>query len=131
MSFFLDTNILIYILSSDADKAECAETLMQSGTISTQVLNEIACVMRRKFHMKWQEIHEFLMLVRSFCPIEPLTIQTHERGLLLAERYGLNIYDAMISASALIAGCSILYSEDMHHDMIMDDQLRVCNPFLR
>ncbi|GHU35902.1 ribonuclease VapC [Betaproteobacteria bacterium] len=131
MSFFLDTNILLYTLTSDTAKADRAESLMKSGIISVQVLNEIACAMRRKFKLSWQETLGFLALVQSFCPAEPLTIETHTRGLIVAERYGLSIYDAMIAASALIAKCDVLYSENMHHGLIIDDQLRICNPFLQ
>jgi predicted nucleic acid-binding protein len=131
MSFFLDKNILLYLFSSDMAKADRAESLMKSGIISVQVLNEIACVMRRKFKFSWQETLRFLALVRSFCPVEPLTIETHTRGLIVAERYGLSAYDAMIAASALIAKCDVLYSEDMHHGLIIDDQLQICNPFLQ
>jgi predicted nucleic acid-binding protein len=104
---------------------------MKSGIISVQVLNETACAMRRKFKFSWQETLGFLALVQSFCPAEPLTIETHTRGLIVAERYGLSIYDAMIAASALIAKCDVLYSEDMRHGLIIDDQLRICNPFLQ
>jgi predicted nucleic acid-binding protein len=131
MSFFLDTNILLYTLTSDTAKANRAESLMKSGIISVQVLNEIACAMRCKFKLSWQEILRFLALVRSICPAEPLSIETHTRGLIVAERYGLSTYDAMIAASALIAKCDVLYSEDMHHGLIIDDQLRICNPFLQ
>ena len=50
-------------------------------------------------------------------------------GWLLAERYGLSVYDAMIAASAIHAGCDTLWSEDMQHGMVLDDGLRVANPF--
>jgi len=45
---FIDTNILVYLTSSDAAKADRAETIVRAGgTISIQVLNEAANVARR------------------------------------------------------------------------------------
>jgi predicted nucleic acid-binding protein len=59
----------------------------------------------------------------------PLTEETHDRGLGIAERYGLSLYDAMIVASALMAGCKTLLSEDMQHGQMLDQQVTIRNPF--
>lgn len=127
---FIDTNILLYLLSAETDKADRAETIIQAGgLISVQVLNELTNVARRKLAMSWAEINEVLSLIRSICPVMPLTIETHDRGRRIAERYGLNVYDAMIVASALLEGCETLYSEDMQDGQRIDHQLRICNPF--
>ncbi len=127
---FIDTNILLYLLSSDTDKADRAEIIVQAGgLISVQVLNEIANVAHRKLAMSWIEINEVLALIQSMCPTKPLTIETHDRGKLIAERYGLSVYDAMIVAAALLAGCETLYSEDMQDGQLISHQLRICNPF--
>ena len=99
---FIDSNILLYLLSANADKANRAEEVVRAGgLISVQVLNEITNVARRKLAMSWVEINEMLALIRPICPTEPLTIETHDRGRLVAERYGLSVYDAMIAAAAL------------------------------
>jgi predicted nucleic acid-binding protein len=127
---FIDSNILLYLLSADADKANRAEEIVRTGgLISVQVLNEITNVARRKLAMSWVEINEVLALIRSICPTEPLAIETHDRGRLVAERYELSVYDAMIVAAALLAGCKTLYSEDMQDGLLIDHQLHICNPF--
>lgn len=127
---FIDSNVLIYLLSADAGKADQAEMVMQKGgSISVQVLNEVANVARRKLAMPWEEINEVLSLIRMLCPVEPLTVETHDKGMSIAERYRLSIYDAMIVAAALIGGCGTLYSEDMQDGLFIDNQLRICNPF--
>ena len=129
---FIDSNILLYLLSADADKADRAEAIVRSrGLVSVQVLNEIANVARRKLGMPWEEINEVLALIRSICPTEPLTIETHDRGRLVAERYGLSVYDAMIVAAALLAGCETLYSEDLQNGLLIDRQLNIRNPFIK
>ena len=127
---FIDSNVLIYILSADAAKADRAETVIrQGGLISVQVLNEVANVARRKLAMSWNEINEVLSLIRIMCAAEPLTVETHDKGLPIAERYGLSICDAMIVAAALIGDCDTLNSEDMQDGLLVDNQLRICNPF--
>ncbi len=127
---FFDTNVLIYIASSDPMKADQAETIVGSGgAISVQVLNELANVARRKMRMSWQDTHAFLSLLRGMLTVHSVAVETHDTGLALAERYNLSIYDAMIVASALDADCDTLWSEDMQHGMTLDGRLRIVNPF--
>ncbi len=129
--FFFDTNIVLYLLSADAAKADRAEELIAlGGIISVQVLNEFAAVGTRKLGMSWPEIREVLAQIRAVCPVETLTVDTHARALTLAERHGLSFYDALIVAAALLAGCKTLYSEDMQHGQVIDRQLTIQNPFL-
>ncbi|WP_308368438.1 MULTISPECIES: PIN domain-containing protein [unclassified Microbulbifer] len=127
---FIDSNVLIYLLSADTDKAGRAEAILRRGAvINVQVLNEITNVMRRKLAMPWPEVNEFVALIRSLCPTKSLTPEVHDRGRSIAERYNLSVYDAMIVSAALAAGCDTLYSEDMHHSLLVEKQLRVRNPF--
>ncbi|MBN1652867.1 MAG: PIN domain-containing protein [Deltaproteobacteria bacterium] len=127
---FIDTNILLYLLSTDVAKADRAEDVVRTGgVISVQVLNEIANVAHRKLAMPWIEINAVLEMIRSVCPVVPLTIEIHDRGRSIAERYKLNIYDAMIVAAALLAECKILYSEDVQDRLLVDKQLQIRNPF--
>ena len=127
---FFDTNVLLYLLSGDATKADRAEEVIASGgVISVQVLNEFASVTTRKLGMSWVEVHEILSHVRAVCRVEPITEEIHDRGLLLSERYGFAVYDAMIVASALLAQCTTLCSEDMQDGQVIDDQLAIRNPF--
>ncbi|MBI1776241.1 MAG: PIN domain-containing protein [Proteobacteria bacterium] len=127
---FFDTNVLLYVASGDPEKADRAEKLIgDGGMISVQVLNEVASVARRKMRMSWAETHGFLSTIRGLLPVQPITIETHETGLDLAERYGLPIYDAMIAASALHGGCDTLWSEDFQDGAVLDNRLRISNPF--
>src|SRR5713226_1610730 len=121
---FFDTNVLLYVAAGDPVKADRAEQLIgNGGTISVQVLNEIANVARRKMGMSWTEAHAFLSMIRGLLPVEPITIDIHETGLALAERYGLSTYDAMIAAAALRANCDTLWSEDMQDGVLIDDKI--------
>jgi predicted nucleic acid-binding protein len=127
---FFDSNVLIYLASADAGKAERAErAIAGGGTISVQVLNEIANVARRKMRMSWDELHDFLGMVRALLSVVPMSLETHDTGLALAERYGLSTYDAMVVAAALLSGCDTLWSEDMQHGLTIDSALRIVDPF--
>jgi predicted nucleic acid-binding protein len=127
---FFDTNVLVYIASGDPVKADRAEALVGvGGVISVQVLNELTNVARRKMRLTWPDTYSFLSNLRSLLTVQPITVETHETGLALAERYNLSIYDAMIAASALHADCDTLWSEDMQHDMQLGEGLRIVNPF--
>jgi predicted nucleic acid-binding protein len=128
---FFDTNVLLYLASGDPAKADRAESLINAGgTISVQVLNEITNVARRKMRLSWAETRTLLTTFRGLLSVQPVTVEIHEAGLDLAERYGLSTYDAMIAASALEAGCTILWSEDMQSGSVLSRLLRIVNPFL-
>ena len=126
-----DTNVLLYLLSEDNIKADRAETIIsRGGVISVQVLNEFSSVASRKLGMTYAEIRDALLAVRAVCQTQPVTVDTHELGLDIAERFGFSLYDSMIVSSALQFGCTILYSEDMQHGQEIDGQLVITNPFL-
>lgn len=127
---FFDTNILLYLLSGNTAKADRAEDLVANGgVISVQVLNEFAAVASRKLGMSWGEIRDILLPIRAACEIEPVTVETHDLGIEISERYGLSFYDATILAAALHAGCKTLYSEDLQDGQVIERQLRIRNPF--
>ena len=126
---FADTNVVLYLLD-DGPKADRAEQILRQGPlISVQVLNESLVNCRRKAGLDWEETGAFLAGVQALCPVVDLTLQAHEVGRALAQRYGFAVYDAMIVAAALIAGCSTLYSEDMQDGLLVEGQLRIVNPF--
>lgn len=127
---FLDTNILIYALGDDVKAVRAQAILDEGGTIGVQSLNEFATVARRKLRYDWPAIHHAIAALRVLCPaIIPLTDAIHRDGLRIAERYKLAIYDSMIVAAALVAGCDRLWSEDLQHGLVIDARLEIANPF--
>jgi predicted nucleic acid-binding protein len=128
---FIDTSVLLYLLSEEQDKADRAETLLQQPTtISVQVLNEFGAVAIRKLGLSFTEIRDVLGTVRQLCNVLSLTAEHHDKGLDIAERYLFSLYDSIIVASALLAGCKTLYSEDLQHRQVLERQLEVINPFV-
>jgi predicted nucleic acid-binding protein len=126
---FVDSNVVMYLLSSDTARADRAEQVLEAGGyISIQVLNEVASVCLRKLKMPWQEVDAVLQAVKSACAVLPLTVETHEKAVEIAKRFHLSLYDANIVATALTSGASILLSEDMQEGLLIDG-LQIQNPF--
>jgi predicted nucleic acid-binding protein len=131
--YALDSNVIAYLFSGDTAKADRAEALVVQRdprpVISTQVMNEVTLVMRRKMDLAWPEINALMDDVEAFCEVVPLTLEVHREARRIAEHYGFRFYDACILAFALLAGCEVLYSEDMQHGQVIFGQLTVVNPF--
>lgn len=126
---FFDTNIIGYFASINTEKAPVsARLLKRGGIVSVQVLNEFANFTLRKRELTFLQVKEVLLAVRSTCTVVPLTVETHDRALQLAERHNVHLYDALIIAAALLAGCSTLYTEDMHDGLTIEG-LTIRNPY--
>ena len=126
---FIDSNVVLYLFSSDTVKADRAESLLQSGgLISVQVLNEVASVCLRKLKMSWEEIDAVLETLKSTCEVLPVTLASHEKAVGLAERFQISFYDANIAATAILCGADTLFSEDLQNGMSMES-VTVVNPF--
>jgi predicted nucleic acid-binding protein len=130
---FFDTNLLIYaVAEGDPRSAQAEELLASGGVLSVQVLHEFISVARRKILMSWSEVAQALDAFRILCPSPlPITVETHESALRIAARHDYNIYDALVIAAALEAGCATLYSEDLHDGQTIDGRLTIRNPFGR
>ena len=125
-----DSNVLLPLPWDDPIRAATARAMIGSGgTISVQILNEIANVaLRKKTH--WRRIGAFLEELKDLFDIVPVDLRTHEEACRLAQRYKLAFYDAAVVASALLADCDTLWSEDMHDGLVIDGRLTIRNPFV-
>lgn len=128
---FVDTNILVYAFSNEP-KTEAARAILQRRcAIGVQSLNEFTNVARRKMAMEWAEVDEILKAVRLLSSkVLPLDLDIHENAVELSKRYSFSIFDALLIAAALKADCRVFYSEDMQHGMLVEDRLRIVNPFI-
>ena len=133
---FFDTNILVYFYTkNEPDKKSIVASLIDSCTsvyISTQVINEFTNVMHRKHQASYHDIAKALNeeILLQF-DVTLLTVDTIKAALLVADKYKYSYYDSLIVASALECGASILCSEDMHNDHLVEKKLRITNPFRR
>ena len=129
-SCFLDTNILLYLLSNDAPKKAIAKKLLKENhSISIQVLNEFSNVSLRRFKLSINETKEIIEKISQSCKIYPYNKESILSALDLKERYRYQFYDSLILATALENDCTVVYSEDMRHNHILEDRLTIVNPF--
>jgi predicted nucleic acid-binding protein len=126
---FFDTNVLLYLLSGDPAKAGRAEALLaEGGTISVQVLNEFASVCRRKLGLDLADVRAFVETFQAVCEVVSVDLPLHENGVAIAYRHNISVYDGLIVAAALRAGCRTLFTEDLNHGQRVDG-LVIVNPF--
>jgi predicted nucleic acid-binding protein len=127
---FLDSNILLYAIGSETEKADRADAIVRvGGIISVQVLNEVANIAVRKRGLAPDRVSLLLGIFKDLLQLVPLTLETHERALEIVARHRIGVWDANIAAAALLAGCNTLWSEDLHDGLVIDSRLTIRNPF--
>lgn len=133
---FVDTNIWLYALieGQDATKSSVASELLRKDhggfVVSTQVINEVCVNMLRKASADESTVQK---LIRSFFHRYDVVL-LEETVMLTAsdlrEKYSFSYWDSLIVASALAADASILYSEDMQSGQVINETLKITNPFV-
>ena len=127
---FLDSSVLLYAVGADDVRRAVAQSLIaQRPVVSAQVLAETAAVLRRKFLLERPAIEKILAEVLARVQCEPVAAEAVLSALRLGERLGYSHYDSQIVATAIAAGCTVLYSEDMQHGQLIDGTLTIVNPF--
>jgi len=128
----LDTNILVYCHSNDEiDKKETAMSLFAlHPIISTQVLSEYINVVKRKLKLPKNEILDVCLQNIELCILQPVSLVTLKYARYLIDRYDFQLFDSIIVASAIEANCHILYSEDMQHELMVENCMKIINPFI-
>ncbi len=127
----LDTNILIYAFGKQDDDKKLAaiDIIQKCNIISLQVINETIYVLQRKFKFPNQELEKVIEFLKQHFVISDLNLNTLDQTLKVTETYGFSFWDSMMVASALNNHCSILYSEDLHHNQVIEERLQIINPF--
>ncbi len=130
---FVDTNVAIYLYSEDEPAKKAAAEAVVRGPerawISTQVLSDMANVLRRKFRLEYPAITAAIAEIRAACEVHIVTPETIALALRLGERYRHSYYDSLILAAALVCGCDTLASEDMQNGFLVESRLSIRNPF--
>jgi predicted nucleic acid-binding protein len=131
---FLDTNILIYAYSEDEPKKQSValqllDSFENNVIISKQVINELSNILLKKFKLDSDQVENVLLEIDNVLPIVDFDLTTQIKALKLKDRYQFQYYDALIVATALENNCTVVYSEDMQHEMLIDGSLNIINPF--
>ena len=130
---FIDTNILIYCYTEDEPNKSKKALIVSDNSnafISTQVLTEFSNTLRKKFNYSWNSIELTISEISSNFNVflnKPATI---EQACIIADKYKFSFYDSLIISASLSCNCKFLYTEDMQHGQVIDNKLRIINPFL-
>jgi predicted nucleic acid-binding protein len=128
----LDSNILIYNHSLDYESKRliARDCFKEKPVVSSQVISEYLNVMRRNFKMQKQELMQLCSSWLEKCFVQPVILSTIKLAQNLVGKYDFQIFDGIIVAAALEADCDILYSEDMQDGQIIENMLKIVNPFV-
>ncbi len=134
---FVDTNVLVYAKLEDEDskgKRDIAIALIQNvqgcPVISIQVLNEFASVLI-KHHVPNHTIQEAIQEIVEDSIVISLDVDLLWETWRIRDKYLFSYWDSMIISAALKGGCNILYSEDLQHEQLIENQVKIINPFHR
>lgn len=129
---FLDSNIIIYAHTDlDLRKQQVAQQVItnEDSVISTQVLQETANILFKKFQFAWPDIQTVLNEAATNNSLHINSASTINDACRFAERYGFSFYDSLVIAAAFESGCTRLLSEDLQNGQVIDNVLTIENPF--
>jgi predicted nucleic acid-binding protein len=128
----LDSNILIYnhSLTCENKMLIASDFFNENPVVSSQVISEYLNVMKKNFKMQKVELMQLCSLWLEKCTVQPVILSTIKLAQDLVGKYDLQIFDGIIIAAALEADCDILYSEDMQNGQIIENMLKIINPFV-
>lgn len=131
---FIDTHVLVYAEAADSPaKKQIALALLKehflqgTGVLSTQVLQEYCNVAIKKLRLGQHHIRAQLDVYEQFEVVQ-VTPAIIRRGLDLQQTRSVAFCDALVLASAQIAGCTTVLTEDMNGGENVDG-VRIENPF--
>lgn len=128
----LDTNLWVYLYAKyPLDKylkvRELVSDRFEAILVSTQIIGELYHVLtRKKFRTKAAAQQIVLDIVANFLVVEIDTAKV-VKAVEINSRYGYSYWDSLVVATALSADCSILYSEDLQHNQVIE-KMRIVNP---
>ena len=130
--YFYDSNILIYLVDKDIQKKKKTSSLLidNKSYISTQVINENVSICLRKLKLSNDETFthgKFLLEKFNLVLIDKEVIF---KAFEIMNKYKYNYWDCLIISTAIKCNSTILYSEDMQHNQIIEGRLKIMNPFI-
>jgi predicted nucleic acid-binding protein len=129
---FFDTNLLIYHTTNQEEKSLTISKLLAVDNvkiISTQVLKEYTNVLLKKKVYSYNEIENLIKKYLLFFEVFRITENIILKSLKIKEKYGFSFYDSLIIMAALDSNCTMLLSEDLQHQQIIENKLTIYNPF--
>jgi predicted nucleic acid-binding protein len=131
---FIDTNIWLYAFTvgNDPEKTTRAKMLIETQSavfVSTQVINEACVNLIKKAHFSEQQVQQLIESFYAKYVVVELSKPVVLKASALRGQHALSFWDSIIVASALATTATVLYSEDMQDGLVVEQRLRVVNPF--
>jgi predicted nucleic acid-binding protein len=131
---FIDTNVWLYafIPSQDLSKSASAKAIIQQSDviISSQIINEICVNLIKKTQFNESSIQQLVDSFYSKYRVADIDKNVLMKASELRERWHFSFWDSLIVSSALLGGAEILYSEDLHNGLVVENHLTIINPFV-
>lgn len=128
----LDSNILIYAFAQNDDfrKNIAKDIIAKCNIISIQAINETSYVLLKKYNFPKEQLEQVILFLKEQFVISSLTTNTLDQTIVLCKKYNFSFWDSMMIAAALDNHCSVIYTEDLNHDQLIEKRLRIVNPFI-
>jgi predicted nucleic acid-binding protein len=136
---FIDSNLWLYafIRTTDSAKWERSITLFeqlyqeQVIVVSTQIVNEVHWNLMKKYGIPDKEAK--LIIDTGLLGISELSVitqSTYNYAFQLRQDINISFWDSLVIASALENSCFTLYTEDLQHNQLIENRLRIVNPLI-
>ena len=86
-------------------------------------------VLNKKIRLENQKIKEIIIETITNFEVTEIGVLDVIRAMDIREKYRFSYWDCLIISSALENNCKILYSEDMQDGQIIENILKIVNPF--
>ena len=130
---FIDTNIWLYAFleTQDSEKSIIAKSVIREKeiTISTQIINEVCVNLIKKVRFPEKQIQDLIVSFYQKYTVVEISKDILLKASELRQQSRFSFWDSIIIASALYSDTDVLYSEDMQAAIIVENKLKIVNPF--
>jgi predicted nucleic acid-binding protein len=136
-NIFIDSNIWIYLSLKKENNLKYNKiisffenNLNLSFFTSIQVINEFHWVLLRKYKIPENQITEKIENgIINICKICDLSLSNYYKAKEIRNKFTISFWDSLIISSAILSNCSIIYSEDMQNNLVIENKVKILNPF--
>jgi predicted nucleic acid-binding protein len=127
----VDTNILLYALDDFYPEKQIISIniIADNPSFCSQSLSEFTNVCLRRWKFPKNKVAQIIKTYLQQCTYVPVTEAMMLKAIEIMPIYDFQLFDSMIISAALEAGCTIFYSEDMSNGQLIEQQLKIINPF--
>ncbi|MEM7531422.1 MAG: PIN domain-containing protein [Chloroflexota bacterium] len=132
---FIDSNIWLYVFQPELEpiKTPLSQKLIRENRtkiiMSSQVVVEVSSNLLKKY--EYDEYFVYKFIYESYRRYKVINIDEEilVKASQIRQEHLFSYWDSIIASAALVAGATILYSEDMDTGLVLADQLTIVNPF--